>query len=76
MEIRKLKQKHELSSMISYYKSLLIKLEPYSDIWCNCQDSIFYLVYAWEEKYIKDSEVDIGGIISRYKQSEFIRNIV
>ena len=75
-DIRRLKQKHELSNMINYYKSLLVKLEPFSDAWCNCQDSIFYLVYAWEEKYIKDSEVDMSGVISRYKQSEFVRNIV
>jgi DNA primase len=75
-EIRRKKQKRELSTMISYYKSVLSKLEPFSDTWCDCQNHIFYLLYAWEEKYIKGNEVDIGGVISRHSKSEFIRNIV
>jgi DNA primase len=75
-EIRRKKQKRELSTMINYYKSVLSKLEPFSDIWCDCQNHIFYLLYAWEEKYIKGNEVDIGGVISRHSKSEFIRNIV
>lgn len=75
-EIRRLRFKHELSSLIAIYRSYLVELEPYSDIWCKCQQNIFYLLYAWEEKYIKGNEVDISGVIGRYKQSEFIRDIV
>lgn len=75
-EIRRLQLKHELSNLISIYRGYLVELEPYSDIWCKCQNNLFYLLYAWEEKYTKDSEVDIGGVISRYKQFEFVRDIV
>lgn len=75
-EIRRKKQKRELSTMISYYESVLSKSEPFSDVWCDCQNHIFYLLHAWEEKYINGNEVDIGGVISRHSKSEFIRNIV
>lgn len=75
-EIRQLRLKHELSNLISLYSGYLVELEPYSDIWCKCHKNLFYLLYAWEEKYINGNEVDIGGVIGRYKQSEFIRNII
>ena len=57
-EIRRKKQKRELSTMISYYESVLSKSEPFSDVWCDCQNHIFYLLHAWEEKYINGNEVD------------------
>ena len=75
-EIRRLRLKRELSSLITVYRSYLVKLEPYSDIWCKCQQNVFYLLYAWDEKYINGNEVDVSGIVSRYKQSEFVRDIV
>ena len=75
-EIRQKQLKLDISNLISFYKSVCAKYEPLTDTWCLAKSNLFYLVYAWEEKYIKGSEVDIGGIISRYSKSNFIGNIV
>lgn len=70
------KQKLELSNLINYYQNLLKELTPMSESWCKCQDYIFYLLYAWEEKYINEKEVNMRGVIARYKKSDRIRDIV
>lgn len=75
-EIRQEKLKSELSNLISFYKAICNEFEPLSDIWCKAQNNLFYLLYAWEEKYIRGSEVDVNGVIGRYSKSNFGRNIV
>lgn len=75
-EIRQEKLKSELSNLISFYKAICNEFEPLSDIWCNAQNNLFYLLYAWEEKYVRGSEVDVNGVIGRYSKSNFGRNIV
>lgn len=75
-KIRQQRLRYDTSRLIEYYMAILRQSEPLSDIWCECQNNLFYLLYAWEEKYIKENEVDISGIISRRSKPEFIRNIV
>lgn len=75
-ELLQQKQKIVLSNLISYYTNLLKELTPMSDSWCKCQDYIFYLLYSWEEKYINEKEVNVRGVIARYKKSDRIRDIV
>lgn len=72
-EIRQKKLKLDISNLITFYKSKLSEYEPLSDMWCIVQNNIFYLLYSWDEKYIKGSEVGISGVISRYSKSEFER---
>ena len=75
-EIRQLRLKRDISNLISYYNSCMDVFDPLSDEWCMCKNNLFYLLYAWDEKYINGNEVDVSGIVSRYKQSEFVRDIV
>lgn len=75
-DLRRKRLKRELSSLISFYESYLVAFEPLSDIWCDAKNIVIYLLYVWEEKYIKGNEVDIVGIISRYSEFEFRRNII
>lgn len=73
-EIRHKKLKLELSSLIEFYRAVLDELEPFSDDWCFSYNALFYLLYAWEEKYLNGSEVDISGVIGRYSVAKFVRN--
>lgn len=75
-ELLRQKQKLELSNLINYYQNLSKELTPMSESWCKCQDYIFYLLYAWEEKYINEKEVNMRGVIARYKKSDRIRDII
>lgn len=75
-ELLKLRQKLQLSELIDYYYKLSKEFEPLSDGWCKCKNLLFQLTYLWEEKYINEKDVNVRGIIARYKKSECIRDII
>ena len=75
-ELLKLRQKLQLSELIDYFYKLSKEFEPLSDGWCKCQNYMFNLLYAWEEKYINREDVNVRGIVARYKKSECIRDII
>jgi DNA primase len=75
-EIRHKQLKLDISNLITFYKSKLSEYEPLSDMWCVIQNNIFYLLYTWDEKYVKGSEVDVSGVIGRYSEFKHIGNNV
>lgn len=75
-DLRQKRFKHDISNLITFYRSVCDKYEPLSGIWCAAQNNLFELTLAWEEKYIKREEVDIRGIISRHSKSEFAGNFI
>ena len=76
LSILEQKQKLEISDLMEYYSKLSKELEPLSDGWCKCKNFLFQLTYLWEEKYINREDVNVRGVIARYKKSECIRDII
>ncbi|PNX51341.1 MAG: hypothetical protein BV456_03580 [Thermoplasmata archaeon M8B2D] len=75
IQIRHEKQRYDICTTISYFRSLLDKQEPLSDMWCIAQNNLIFLNHIWEEKYIKKNEVNISGIIGKYSGINFNRDI-
>lgn len=64
--------REEISFCIAVCKEGIKSIEPFSDFWCLCQNSLPVLLEAWETKYEKCEEVDeinVLGICRKIRHS-------
>ena len=60
--------KKELSFCIAACRIIIDGLEPFSDLWCTCQNIYPCLVGAWEEKYINGLEVNEIDVLRKCRE--------
>lgn len=74
-DLRHEKKKDELHKALTYYRSKIGELEPFSDDWCMVQRDVpLILGYIEQEISGNGNEVEINGAIGRYREFRRKRN--
>lgn len=58
------------SNAISKCRMTIRNEEPYTDRWCICIDALDWLLHTWEEKYIREGEINRADVIRLCKRIE------
>ena len=64
--------RHLLENAIFKCMDLIAKEEPFSDKWCQAQDSLPWIEYVWDLKYINGEEINKADVIRVCKRIERI----
>ena len=59
-----------ISKAISKCRNIIQSEEPYTDRWCICVNALDWLLYVWEEKYIREGDINRADVIRHCKRIE------
>lgn len=58
------------SKAISKCRMIIQNEEPFTDKWCTCVNTLDWLLYVWEEKYIREGDINKADVIRMCKRIE------
>jgi hypothetical protein len=59
---------HELCYVIDLCRLVIEIYDPYSDLWCECQDALPFFENAYEAKYLNNEEVNDFELYRKCRQ--------
>lgn len=62
------------SKAIQICRAVIQNGEPFTDDWCTCVNALDWLLYTWEEKYIRGEEIRNLDVVRVYQRIECIRH--